>query len=1328
MDWESSNLPEAWEKFKRHTELVFKGPLKDKKEEERIAYVLLWIGDKGRDVYQTWQLSDEENKSLEAHYKRFQTYVQPKLNSVFARFRFYNEVQGADSIDKFITRLRLRAQDCKFKDNGIQDEMIRDRLVIGTNNTRIREKLINEGDKLTLDKAIQIAQSFEYCQHQMASMNIVSNQTGATSMTATPVDAIASKRKSGPKRRQATHKQYPQQQQQQHRGQQPCDNCGNNHGPNKQSCPAFGKQCRKCHKLNHFAFKCRQQRSAHKSVHDIDNSVMEGACGHSDSGSGDTLEYFVDVVSAHSSQSPDRAFVQISIGPNMTPVNFKIDTGSECNIIPHDTFRNLKLSSPLEPPDSKLTSYSGDLIKVIGKVRLPCSHLSDKIDALFYVVGNKAPPLLGLKSSLDLKLIKLTYSVENSPKEQTPLTKDTVMSEFKTLFSGVGEIPGYAKLHLKENAVPVVNPPRKVPEALKSRFKAELDRMVFDGIITKVTEPTAWVNSTVLIEKPKTGKLRVCIDPKALNDAICRPHYPMLTLEDVTNDLSGASHFSILDITHAYWSVKLDHESSLLTCFSTPFGRYRYLRLPFGISSSGDIFMQKCNEIFENSPGVHCIVDDILISGRSRAEHDQNLRNALKLAQNKGVRFNPNKCIISATEVPFFGHVVSSQGLKPDSSKQNAITDLKAPKTRAELETFLGMVNYLAKFAPNLAEITAPLRSLLQKEVEFLWDDPQSRAFEKVKAVITNAPVLGYFDPKEPLVLECDASQNGLGCSLWQKGRPIAYASKSLTASEKLYANIERELLAIVFGCKRFHQLTYGRHVTVHSDHKPISSIIKKPLSAAPPRLQRLLLSLQKYDITVEHVRGKDIPVSDYLSRHSVNDTYPTLIDGLDTHVHSVRKQLLVTDRRLEIIRQAIRDDSQMQLLKQTILDGWPESRSNCNPVITEFFNHRDELSYEDDLIFRGQTLLIPRSLQPDMIRQVHIGHLGVTKTLQRAKDCMFWPGMQKQISEHILQCPICLTHRDSNAKEPMITSEFPDRPYQVLSTDLFHFDNRNYLLTVDHYSNFFEIDFLPDTKSYTVIRKLQTHFARNGICDVLHSDNGPQFSSTEFADFAKSWHFTHATSSPLHSQGNCLAERSVGIAKKLMKKARDSNQNIYVVLLEYRNTPLNSGYSPAQLLLNRRTKSVLPITNKALCPQVINARKVKQCSKYTQARSKHNYDKSVKSLPPLNVNDPVRIQMGKIWVPGKVIQKHCPRSYTVQTREGVVYRRNRIALHKTNENVSEISVPDYNILANTPKEPQSAASAKTAQVIPLDNSYATRSGRVVKKNARFYGAEYDNR
>lgn len=295
---------------------------------------------------------------------------------------------------------------------------------------------------------------------------------------------------------------------------------------------------------------------------------------------------------------------------------------------------------------------------------------------------------------------------------------------------------------------------------------------------------------------------------------------------------------------------------------------------------------------------------------------------------------------------------------------------------------------------------------------------------------------------------------------------------------------------------------------------------------------------------------------------------------------------------------------------------------------------------------------------------------------------------MQKQITEHILQCPICLTHRDSNAKEPMVTSEFPDRPYQVLSTDLFYFDDKNYLLTVDHYSRFFEIDYLPDTRAITVIRKLQTHFARYGICDILHSDNGPQFSSSEFADFVQYWNFQHKTSSPLHPQGNCLAERSVGIAKKLMKKAKDSGTNIYIALLEYRNTPLDCGYSPAQLLHSRRTKSVLPVTNKALCPQTVNSQRVKENSKQVQTYRKQNYDKTAKHLKPIHLNDSVRVQMGRIWVPAKIVEKNDTRSFTVQTRDGKIYRRNRRALHKTNKNVSGISHSDLNILQNSPPEP----------------------------------------
>ena len=217
--------------------------------------------------------------------------------------------------------------------------------------------------------------------------------------------------------------------------------------------------------------------------------------------------------------------------------------------------------------------------------------------------------------------------------------------------------------------------------------------------ITKVTEPTDWVNSIVVAEKPKTGKLRVCLDPKALNEVMRRPHYPMPTIDDVTTKLAAATCFSLLDITHAYWCIKLCKESSYLTTFSTPSGRYRYLRLPFRISASSEIFQMK---IFEGMPGVAAIVDDILIFGRTRKEHDTNLRDVLDRARNIGIHFNPDKMAISVKQVPFFGHVIADKGLQADNSKVEAIMKLDIANTREKPERFLGMVTTFPSLLPIL--------------------------------------------------------------------------------------------------------------------------------------------------------------------------------------------------------------------------------------------------------------------------------------------------------------------------------------------------------------------------------------------------------------------------------------------------------------------------------------------------------------------------------------------------------------------------------------------------------------------------------------------------
>ena len=316
MNWDASNLPEEWQKFKLHVELIFSGPLNNKTEEERVSYLLLWIGQPGREIYKTWSdISADDAKKLETFYIRFKNHVQPKLNPIFARYRFNNEVQGSDSIDAFVTRLKNKAQDCSFKEN---DYMIRDRIVFGCSCEKCREKLINEGDKLTMDKAIQIVQNYEYCQKQLSSMTL----SGASGSN---VDVVNRRRQNASGTRPKTS-QPNQVGNTGQRGQfKPCGNCGTKHWKNK--CPAYGKSCHHCGKRNHFQKLCRSKSSVNNSVHEINNDGASNVYNGRESTCTSEKEFFIDTVSANPSihVSPDRAFVQLHIGPQKTPVNFKIE-------------------------------------------------------------------------------------------------------------------------------------------------------------------------------------------------------------------------------------------------------------------------------------------------------------------------------------------------------------------------------------------------------------------------------------------------------------------------------------------------------------------------------------------------------------------------------------------------------------------------------------------------------------------------------------------------------------------------------------------------------------------------------------------------------------------------------------------------------------------------------------------------------------------------------------------------------------------------------------------------------------------------------------------
>ena len=1295
MDWDAENLPERWKRFRQHVELMFSGPLAAKKEEEKCSYLLIWCGEKGRDIANTWSdVTEDDKKKLETYFERFANHVEPKCNPVFSRYKFHKRVQAeSETVEQFVTDLKLLVRDCSFKE---PDEMIRDRIVFGTNSRKIREKLINEGKELTLDKAVDIARTYEMSQSQMKSME-------AGDEAVHSVNRDQRSRKDPP--RPPTE---PGQ-----RGT--CGRCGKSHA--KDSCPAMGKTCLKCKKANHFANMCKTRD---QKVHEVSDNPYQVS---------DSL--FVESISEDVNQI-NQVFVDIEIGHKKIPVSFKLDTGAQVNVIPLHVFHQLECNN-LESTTQRLFGYGGKPLKVEGKCTLACSYKGTQGQHHFYVVSTQAPPILGLSSCLSLNLIQLVLSVEEKQGSDTvSQTPGDILTEYKDVFEGLGSFPGVHKIQLKPEVDPVIHPPRKVPIALRDKLEKELERMESLEVIAKVTEPTDWVNSIATPEKQRTGALRVCLDPRDLNQAVKREHYPLPTLEELTLMLSDAKYFSVLDATSGYWQIKLDEESSLLTTFNTPFGRYRFTRMPFGIHSAQEVFQKTMDMAFEGINGCKSIIDDMLVWGSSKEDHDHNLRKVLERTREVGIKWNADKCVFGATEVSYFGHVLSDKGVQPDPKKIAAIQEMEPPRNKQELETLLGMVNYLAKFTPNLAETTSPMRSLLKKDSDFVWDSAQQTAFDKMKQLITSAGTLAYYDVKKEVTLEVDASKHGLGAVLMQEGKPVAYASKSLNPTEQDYAQIEKEMYAIVFGTERFHQYIYGRNVTVTTDHKPLEAILSKPLSAAPARLQRMMLRLQKYDLTVHHKPGKEIPVADTLSRLHLNEVDNTH-EAFDAQVHLVVTNLPVSDQKMSDLQACTASDPDMQQLIAVIKEGWPDHRDSCPPAVKPFWNYRDELSVMEGLLFKGERIVIPVALRKDMLKRVHIGHMGMVKCKNRAKEVMFWPGMNSQIEDIVSNCPACTEHQRSNPKEPMIAHELPQRPWQNVATDLFMLENEQYLIVVDYYSRYFELERMSTTTSSAIINKLKAIFARHGIPEKLVSDNGPQFSAQEFAHFANEWDFRHITSSPTYPQSNGLVEKSVHIAKQLLKKSKSDNRDPYLGLLEHRNTPVDNLAAPAQLLMSRSLRSVLPTTSNHLKPNVVDPELAREKMEQKQATQRHYYNQGARELKTLASGEEVHIQTKSgNWRPATVLGQHStPRSYTVRTKDGNEYRRNRRHLLKsrtpqyTNEETSgDEDRPEASTTSEDRECDNGAESEPIINQRPTANQpapvmgnepYTTRSGRVVK-------------
>ena len=519
-------------------------------------------------------------------------------------------------------------------------------------------------------------------------------------------------------------------------------------------------------------------------------------------------------------------------------------------------------------------------------------------------------------------------------------------------------------------------------------------------VITHVDKPMDGVSSITYIQKAN-GELHLCLDPCELNKAICHDHHKMLTVEEVTHEFAHSHNFTNLDACHGYWSIVLDQESSLLTTFNSPFGRYDFLCLPFGLVCSQDIFQKKMDQILAECQGCIGIADDITIHGHTKAEHDTHLWNLMQVTCKYGLVFNPQKTCVKAPAINFFGCLYDAEGVHLDLNKVNAVHALPAPTNITELWEFLGMVMYLSAFILGLSTLTAPLHELLKKDTAFTWNYTYDATFQHVKDAVISNTTLRYFDPSLPVTIQVDASQVGLGVALLQNKKPIAFASKALTKTECFYANIKREMLTVIFGVERFRTYIYGKSFTIESDHKPLEFISQKNLADMPAQLQHMLWSLQGYDYIICYHPGKKMALPDTLSCFSPCPGPDIPLDIVIHHAH-------LSPEQKEAFQQAFVSNPEMCTLANIIITSWPDDIKAVPCPLCPYWQHHKTLTVEDGLALHWEALIVPPSERERILHQLHQFHQEITKAQVLACRCIFWPGINKAIEEVVHQCETC--------------------------------------------------------------------------------------------------------------------------------------------------------------------------------------------------------------------------------------------------------------------------------------------------------------------------------
>ena len=790
-----------------------------------------------------------------------------------------------------------------------------------------------------------------------------------------------------------------------------------------------------------------------------------------------------------------------------------------------------------------------------------------------------------------------------------------LLSEFSDIFSTGPHDLGRTDMvqhHIPTGeAAPIRQQPRRLPLCKREEAERAIKEMKELDVIEPSTSP--WSSPIVLVSK-KDGSTRFCVDYRKLNNITHKDSYPLPRIDDTIEALAGAEWFSALDLKSGYWQVPLDDAAKEKTAFSTGSGLWQFKVMPFGLCNAPATFERLMEQVLLGLPTSIALVylDDIVVPGCTFSHQISNLRQVFKSLRKAKLKLSPKKCTLFKREVKFLGHTVSG-GVAPDPGKVEAVAQWPRPTTPEEIKRFLGLCSYYRRFVPSFAEIAHPLHQLATAN-PFDWTQEAEDAFQKLKLVLTNPPILAYPDPNHVFILDTDASAFGIGGVLSQKvdeqERVIAYFSRALTTAERHYCVTRKELLAMLKSIEHFHAYLYGRKFLLRSDHAALQWLLH--FRCPEGQVARWIQSLQQYDFTVQHRPGSKHGNADALSRRPCLNEACRHCDKLDSQEQQkiqgesdipqvatlqLNQSDSVHNKSAHELRQAQLDDPDIKPVlewfgQSSNKPSWEEvapysSKTKIWQSLRVFdgvLYRRWETPSGDDTV---KQLVLPKSLWQEVLQELHdtrtAGHLGRAKTLGRIRQRFYWVQCRKDVQDWCHNCDLCAQKRGPQKK-----IKAPMRKYIVGSPmlgplPLTESGNKYIVVIADYFTKWVEALPIPDQEATTIAELLiKEVICRFGVPQQIHSDQGRNFESILFAEMCKLLGIKKTRTTPYHPASDGMVERFNRTLEMQLSKFADHNQrdwdlHLPFLVMAYRSADHDStGCSPSKMMLGREIK--LPI------------------------------------------------------------------------------------------------------------------------------------------------------